>query len=76
MNKAAGTGSRCATMDKPSQTYSNKWGWQFSQQPFVPYPVTDRLEPYKKSGPGTSEMYRKAFPSITYDQYVNNLGDL
>ncbi len=54
-----------------SRTYSQKWGWEYSQQPSNPYPSKASLErmygKYKKTGPQTySDMYKRVYTTVTY----------
>ena len=69
------------TWPTPSFTYSKKWQWHYRDTPYIKYvsvhmfPVEQ--EGYKKTGPGTSNMYKRAFPQPVYTSgFVNNLGDL
>ena len=61
-----------------SRTYSQKWGWEYSQQPYAPHPqpVYVKIESYKKSGPNVSTIYRKMYGPTYSNDYVNDLGDL
>lgn len=66
-----------------SKTYSNRWGWHFSQQPYVSRRVSlpsmlykpTQNRPYKMGG--SSEMYKKLYPGNMFSNaFVNDMGDL